>query len=235
MRSLRQLAASGLSNLPDNPTRGTTLVVGLVKSIVGLPTRTRRQQTPYLCRILRISSGSSGIVRRYGRGYPRESGRRGQGDGALEALKAWGEVRTGRTPHPSDVAEERRRPCRARWGHDLSMGRRLEKLGPALYSPDCVEPTCFTHLLPRGYACLTPSYGGGCTLSMDHEIVGTIAEPRPFLLPLFTVVPEREILRSSSNLHLAEVPRRGCLWVAAHATSLYHFLYNFNRENDKEC
>jgi hypothetical protein len=75
MRSLRQLAASGLSNLPDNPTRGTTLVVGLVKSIVGLPTRTRRQQTPYLCRILRLSSGSSGQVRRYERGYTGEGGR----------------------------------------------------------------------------------------------------------------------------------------------------------------
>jgi hypothetical protein len=50
--------------------------------------------------------------------------------GALEALKVWCEVRTGKTPDTSDVAEERRRPCRARWGHDLSMGRLLEKLGP---------------------------------------------------------------------------------------------------------
>ena len=31
--------------------------------------------------------------------------------GALEVLKAWCEVRTGRTPDPSDVAEERRRLC----------------------------------------------------------------------------------------------------------------------------
>ena len=54
-------------------------------------------------------------------------------------LKAWCEVRTGRTPGPSDVAEERMRPCRAQWGHDLSMGRTLEKPGPALYSPECVE------------------------------------------------------------------------------------------------
>jgi hypothetical protein len=60
---------------------------------------------------------------------------------------------------------------------------------------------------------------------MDYEIVGTIAEPQPFLLPLFTEVPGREILRSSSNLHLAEVPRRGCLWVAAHTISVYDFLY----------
>src|SRR5918995_4731129 len=44
--------------------------------------------------------------------------------GALEVLKAWCEVRIGRTPGPSDVAEERMRPCRARWGHDLSMGRK---------------------------------------------------------------------------------------------------------------
>ena len=34
-------------------------------------------------------------------------------------LEAWCEVRTGRTPGPSDVAEERRCPCRAQWGHDL--------------------------------------------------------------------------------------------------------------------
>jgi hypothetical protein len=54
-------------------------------------------------------------------------------------LKAWCEVRIGRTPGPSDVAEERRRPCCAQWGHDLSMGRTLEKLGPALYLPECVE------------------------------------------------------------------------------------------------
>ena len=52
------------------------------------------------------------------------------GRGALEVLKAWCEVRTGKTAGPSDVAEERRRPCLAQWGHDLSMGRTLEKLGP---------------------------------------------------------------------------------------------------------
>ena len=52
------------------------------------------------------------------------------GRGALEVLKAWCKARTGRTPSRSDVAEERMRPCRARWGHDLSMGRLLEKLGP---------------------------------------------------------------------------------------------------------
>jgi hypothetical protein len=53
--------------------------------------------------------------------------------GALEVLKAWCEVRIGRTPGPKDVAEERRRPRGVQWGHDLSMGRTLEKLGPALY------------------------------------------------------------------------------------------------------
>jgi hypothetical protein len=52
--------------------------------------------------------------------------------GALEVLKAWCEVRRGRTPGPKDVAEERRHPCRARWAM-ISMGRTLEKLGPALY------------------------------------------------------------------------------------------------------
>jgi hypothetical protein len=34
-------------------------------------------------------------------------------------LEAWCEVRTGRTPGPSDVSEEQRRPCRAQLGHDL--------------------------------------------------------------------------------------------------------------------
>ena len=48
--------------------------------------------------------------------------------GAPKVLKTWCEVRTGRTPGPSDVAEERRRPCRARWDHDLSMDRTFEKL-----------------------------------------------------------------------------------------------------------
>jgi len=35
-------------------------------------------------------------------------------------LEAWCEVRTERTPGPSDIAEERMRPCRAQWGHDLN-------------------------------------------------------------------------------------------------------------------
>ena len=52
------------------------------------------------------------------------------GRGALEVLKAWCEVRTGKTPGPSDVAEERMRPCRAQLGHDFSMGRLLEKPHP---------------------------------------------------------------------------------------------------------
>jgi hypothetical protein len=50
------------------------------------------------------------------------SGREGgwtTGNGALEVLKAWCEVRTERTPDPSDVAEEQMVPCRAQWGHDL--------------------------------------------------------------------------------------------------------------------
>jgi hypothetical protein len=42
------------------------------------------------------------------------------GNGALEVLEAWCELRTGRTPGSSDVAEERRRPCRAQWGHGLN-------------------------------------------------------------------------------------------------------------------
>jgi hypothetical protein len=45
--------------------------------------------------------------------------REGIGRGALEVLKAWCEVRTGRTPDPSDVAEERMRLCMCSVGHDL--------------------------------------------------------------------------------------------------------------------
>ena len=66
-------------------------------------------------------------------------GRWTTGNGALEGLEAWCEVRTGRTPGPSDVAEERMVPCHAQWGHDLSIGRTLEKPGSALYSPEFVE------------------------------------------------------------------------------------------------
>jgi hypothetical protein len=50
--------------------------------------------------------------------------------GALEVFKAWCEVRIGRAPDPSDVAEERGVRVCAQLGHDLSMGRTLEKLGP---------------------------------------------------------------------------------------------------------
>jgi hypothetical protein len=45
-------------------------------------------------------------------------------------LKAGYEVRTERTPGPSDVAEERMIASRAQWGHDLAMGRTLEEPGP---------------------------------------------------------------------------------------------------------
>src|SRR5918994_6019657 len=55
-------------------------------------------------------------------------GRVGGGDKEM-VLKAWCEVRTGRTPGPSNVAEERMRPCGVRWVI-ISMGRTLEKLGP---------------------------------------------------------------------------------------------------------
>jgi hypothetical protein len=64
--------------------------------------------------------GFVGFVRRYERGYTGESGVEGiRRCGALEVLKAWCEVRTGKTAGPSDVAEEWRRPCRVQWGHDL--------------------------------------------------------------------------------------------------------------------
>jgi hypothetical protein len=58
---------------PDAATRREGWsVVGFIENIVGLATRTRRQQTPYLCRILRPSSG---FVSRYERGYSGEGGR----------------------------------------------------------------------------------------------------------------------------------------------------------------
>ena len=53
----------------------------------------------------------------------------GESEMVLWVLEAWCELRTGRTPGSSDVAEERMRPCRARWAM-ISMGRTLEKLGP---------------------------------------------------------------------------------------------------------
>jgi hypothetical protein len=55
----------GLSGGRDEPDaairRVGWSVVGLVKNIVGSAARTRRQRTPYLCGILRLSSGSSGL------------------------------------------------------------------------------------------------------------------------------------------------------------------------------
>jgi hypothetical protein len=72
--------------------KGTHLylsVVGFIESIVGLPTRTRGRQTPYLCRILWPSSALSGYLRR----YEREYGGWTIGNGALEVLKAWCELR----------------------------------------------------------------------------------------------------------------------------------------------
>jgi hypothetical protein len=94
MRSLRQLAASGLSNLPDNPTplpdEKDGPSSGLSRASSGSRYTTRRQQTPYLCWILQLSSGSSGYMRRYERGYPGEIGRRRIRDGALEVLRLVG-------------------------------------------------------------------------------------------------------------------------------------------------
>jgi hypothetical protein len=66
-------------------------------------------------------------------------GRWTTGNGALEVLKAWCEVRTGRTPGPLDVAEERRRPCGAQWGHDHYGQAVGEARSRAVNSPACVE------------------------------------------------------------------------------------------------
>jgi hypothetical protein len=60
-----------------------------------------------------VASGLSGFVRRYERGYPGRVGGGATGNGVLEVLKARCEIRRGRTPGLSDVAEERRRACGA--------------------------------------------------------------------------------------------------------------------------
>jgi hypothetical protein len=90
MRSLRQLAASGLSNPPDNPTPSPDEKdgpsSGLSRASSGSRYTTRRQQASNLCWILRLSSGSSGFVRKYERGCTGEIGRRRIRDGALEVL-----------------------------------------------------------------------------------------------------------------------------------------------------
>src|SRR5215211_1419064 len=98
---------------------------------VGFASRTR-QQIPYLRRILRPSSGSSGIREGMREHTPGRLGGGESGDGALEVLKAECEVRT---PSPSDVLEERRRPCRAQWVHDLYGLDVGEARSPALIHP----------------------------------------------------------------------------------------------------
>jgi hypothetical protein len=65
-----------------------------------------------------------------------------------------------------------------------------------------MTPTRFTHLLPRGYACLTPRHGGGCSLvggpgstvvflSQLPESLGLAAglSPLRLLLGLFVLSP----------------------------------------------
>src|SRR3546814_19223753 len=56
---------------PPLPDEGGSISSGCVS-------RTRRQQTPYLCRIPRLSSGLSGFVRRYESGYRSEERRVGK-------------------------------------------------------------------------------------------------------------------------------------------------------------
>jgi hypothetical protein len=62
--------------------------------------------------------------------FRRRRGKRGIGRWCSGGAQGRCEVRIGRTPGPSDVAGERRRPRGVQWGHDLSMGRTLEKLAP---------------------------------------------------------------------------------------------------------
>ena len=123
MRSLRQLAVSGLSNPLHNPTRYLTRK--MVRRQVGEEHRrvsnwnltiTNPIRMPDTLAIVGFVGLFEKVCERIHGGEWEEGTRR---CGALEALKAWCEVRTGKTPGPSDVAEERRRPCRAQWGQDL--------------------------------------------------------------------------------------------------------------------
>ena len=64
-RSSVQLLSSGFSNLPENPSLLPDEKDGpssVYREVVKSTTRTRQHQTPYLCRILQLSSGSSGFV-----------------------------------------------------------------------------------------------------------------------------------------------------------------------------
>jgi len=140
-----------------------------VKSTVGPATRTRRQQIPYLCRILRLSSGSSGFVRRYERGCFGESGRRGigevlwrcsrncarSGEGGLRVLQMY--LKSGGVPAVLG-------------GAIISMGRRLEKPGPK---------RLFTRVRGRGFSEVRGSilrlHGSG---PEPHDRLERRAEPR---------------------------------------------------------
>jgi hypothetical protein len=119
MRSLRPLAESGLSNLPDNPTLlpddGPPLSWGLSRASSG------QQLEPDDSKPLTYAgySGYRRVCRVLREGMGEDTPRRVGGGDEEVVLKTWCELKTGRTPGPSDVAEERRRPCRAQWGQDL--------------------------------------------------------------------------------------------------------------------
>jgi hypothetical protein len=67
-------------------------------------------------------------------------GRWTTGNGALEVLKAWCEVRSGRAPRPSDVALKSGGVPAVIGGTMISMGRRRWRSQvPSVNSPECVE------------------------------------------------------------------------------------------------
>ncbi len=119
MRSSRQLAASGLSNPIHSPTplpdENDDPSSGLSRASSG------QQLEPDDSKPLTYAgySGYRRVCRVLREGMGEDTPRRVGGGDEEVVLKTWCELKTGRTPGPSDVAEERRRPCRAQWGQDL--------------------------------------------------------------------------------------------------------------------
>src|SRR5215217_3662051 len=63
-------------------------------------------------------------------------------------------------------------------------------------------PTLFTHLLPRIYACLTPSHAGGCTLSVDPGVVCSFSHSFRSQQPSGWTLPPPSLLLGLPEPHL---------------------------------
>ena len=126
MRLFSLRLVSGPSNLPDNPTplpdEGVGISSGTVmaRRIVYLEPDDKKPLTyAEYCDHRRVV----GLYEKRREDIRGRVGGGATGNGALKVLKAWCGVRTGRTTGPSDVAEERRRPCRAQWGQMQQLAR----------------------------------------------------------------------------------------------------------------